>query len=133
MTDFEQYCADYHEHFTRDANECIRLGVERRLDELPDPSASERRERLLEAERLIERANQLDNDSLDFNQSLDLDLARLALDNEVHSATFSWAGQTHVEQCPTAGEQIGDGLFLLLVNDPRPAEERLANIKAKLS
>jgi uncharacterized protein (DUF885 family) len=132
MKDFQQYCADYHEHFTRDANECIRIGVARRLDELPDPGENERRERLLEARSLIERANGIDTGSLDFDQHLDLDLARLALENEIHSGSFTWAGQTHVEQCPTAGEQIGDGLFLLFVNDPRPAEERLANIKARL-
>ena len=29
-------------------------------------------------------------------------------------------------------EQVGDGLFLLFVNDPRPAEQRLENIKARL-
>jgi uncharacterized protein (DUF885 family) len=132
MTDFESFSLEYHEHFTRDANECVRLGVNSRLDELPDPGNEERDARLRDATRLVEYANRLAQEPLCFDDSLDLDLARLALAAELHSATFTWAGQTHAEQCPTAGEQVGDGLFLLFVNDPRPAEQRLGNIKARL-
>lgn len=132
MTDLERYCRLYHDHFTRDANECVRLGVERRLGELPNPSAAERADRLAEARRLIAEADRLAGEPRNFDDALDLDLARLALEAEVHGATFTWQGQTHAEQCPTAGGQVGDGLFLLFANDPRPAEERLRDIKARL-
>jgi uncharacterized protein (DUF885 family) len=135
MTELERYASSYHDHFTRDANECIRIGVEHRLDELPDPSRAACDERLREARDLLARAEKLSastDSPLEFDDRLDLDLARLSLEAEIHSETFTWAGQTHAEQCPSAGEQIGDGLFLLFVNDPRAVEQRLSNIKSRL-
>jgi len=132
MNSLDDYTRAYHEHFTRDANACVRLGVEKRLGSLPDPSDEERKARLDEARRLIATADSLAGQPLEFDDVLDLDLARLALESEIHADTYTWQGQTHAQQCPTAGEQVGDGLFLLFVNDPRPAEARLADIRSRL-
>lgn len=132
MTELERYAQSYHHHFTRDANECIRIGVDRHLGDLPDPSAAERDDRLSEARDLLAGATRLLGVTNTFDEQIDLELAQLSLEAEIHGETFEWADQTHGEQCPSAGEQIGDGLFLLFVNDPRSAGQRLANIQSRL-
>ena len=38
---FDAFVDRYHDHKTRDANACVNLGVDRRLDSLPDPSLAE--------------------------------------------------------------------------------------------
>jgi uncharacterized protein (DUF885 family) len=122
----------FHGHFTRDPNRALALGVESRSDVLPDPSREQIRLRLDEARALLASLDGLHVGTLGFDDGLDLELARLMLDAEVHRDSYQFNGKTRLEQLPTAGDDIGDGLFQLFVNDPRPAAERLANILSRL-
>ncbi|MBW2293824.1 MAG: DUF885 domain-containing protein [Deltaproteobacteria bacterium] len=122
----------YHEHKTLNPNACVNLGVERNLDALPDPSLEGAATRLSGARSLLEEVESLRSEVTTFDQRLDCDLAALSLRAEIHADSYTFHGQTRLEQMPSAADDIGDGLFMLFINDPRPAEERLANILSRL-
>ncbi|MHC5003870.1 MAG: DUF885 family protein [Planctomycetota bacterium] len=132
MTEIAAFVADFHRHFTRDPNACVMLGVDRHLDELPDPALSAFEDRVREARALVERLDGIDRAPLTFDDRLDLRLARLMLEDEIHRETYAFNGRTQRQQLPTAGIDVGDGIFLLFVNDPRPAGERLGDICSRL-
>ncbi len=133
-TEYERFTEDFHAHFTRDPNACVALGVMRNLDRLPDPGADEAFNRVSDARRLVTRAAELrlGGEPRSFDQRLDLDLATLTLEREVHGDTYTFNDRTRAQQLPEAGEQIGEGLLLLFANDPRPAADRLADITARV-
>ncbi|MEO1234831.1 MAG: DUF885 family protein, partial [Myxococcota bacterium] len=132
MSAFSDFVAAFHAHRLIDPNRCVELGVEERLDELPDPSLAAGAAQVASAETLLERARELDRGGLDFDACLDLDLASRLLEREIHDGTYTFNGRTTRQQLPTAGDDIAGGLFTLFINDPRPPEERLANITARL-
>jgi hypothetical protein len=129
MTEFE---TDFHAHFTRDPNACVALGVQARLDQLPDPGLGTSEALVVEARALLERGVELAQNATDFDTKLDLDLAQLMLQHEIHERTYTFNGRTMLQQMPTAGNDIGNGIFLMFINDPRPAEERLGDITARI-
>ncbi len=116
----------------RDPNACVYLGLEHRLDELPDPSEADAAACVAEARALIDRLDALDPPGLPFDDALDLDLMRLMLRRREHGLTYTFNGRTERQQMPSAGDDIGEGIFQLFVNDPRPAGDRLANITDRL-
>ena len=130
--DFSRFVADFHAHFTRDPNACLALGVARRTGELPDPTLADRDDRVREARRLLARIGALDARALSFDDRLDLELAALKLSAEAHQDTLQFNGRTTAAQKPTAGDDIGDGLFLLFIHDPRPVAERLADVTSRI-
>ncbi|MBW2417913.1 MAG: DUF885 domain-containing protein [Deltaproteobacteria bacterium] len=132
MTPYDAFAKAFHRHRTRDPNARIRLGVSERLGELPDPSLAEARSCVDEARSLLTQLDALPRDTLDFDDNLDIDLARLTLEAEIHRQSYTWNGRTRLQQTPSAGDEIGEGIFQLLINDPRPAEERLADILQRL-
>lgn len=130
---FEKLVAAYHNHESDDANACVAKGIERRLDDLPDPSRTWIAGHAEQARSLLARFRTLrEHVELDFDQALDVELAELSLEAEVHRAEYRFSGRTTHEQMPTAGTDIGNGLFLLMISDPRAAEDRLANITRRL-
>lgn len=130
------FVRDFHAHRLVDPNRCVSLGVDARLDDLPDPSLAACCARIQSARALLERARALSRDpeleSLSFDERLDLDLATSMLEREVHDGTYHFNELTTLQQLPTAGDDISQGLFSMFVNDPRPAEERLVNITSRL-
>jgi uncharacterized protein (DUF885 family) len=129
-----EFVRDFHELLTRDPNERLRKGVDRGLGELPDPSRAARDARVAATRALLARCDELRaRPGHEFDTALDLDLAALALGERLQRDTRELSGRPEGDQLPRAGDEIGDGLFLLLVNDPRPAGERLADITARLA
>jgi uncharacterized protein (DUF885 family) len=122
----------FHDYFTQDPNACVALGVAKRLNDLPDPSLAAEQQRVQAGKRLLEQLRQCSQEGLDFDQSLDLELAIQAVEYELFGLTYQFNGKTESVQMPDAGDDISDGIFLLFANDPRPAAERLANITARL-
>ena len=122
----------FHAHFTADPNERVRLGVMERLGELPDPSLEALREHVARGQGLLERLEALPREGLSFDEALDLDLAKLHLEGDLHRATCPMGEHGQRERTPTAGKDVGDAIFTLLINDPRPAEERLDDMTARL-
>ncbi len=129
LSDFSQ---SFHRHFTRDPNACVALGVERNADRLPDPSLEYAEDVTREASLLLDSLESNRTGEIGFDDSLDLDLAEMALESEIFRNSYGWADQNRLQQTPSAGDDIGDGIFLMFVNDPRPAAERLANITSRL-
>ena len=129
---YRDFSDRFHAHFTRSANERVFLGVERDLGHLPDPSEAEAQARLLEARDLASRIAQVRAGTDDFDENLDLDLAQMRLDGEIHQFTLEFNGRTRRAQLPHAGDDIGDGMFALFINDPRPDGERLENVTDRL-
>jgi uncharacterized protein (DUF885 family) len=132
MTDFDAFSGDFHRHFTADANACVFLGVSQRLGELPDPSLAWADSQVASARSLLGRLEAISREGLSFDQRLDLDIARLELERDIHGHTCTFNGARTRQQFPRAGDAIGDGIFLLFANDPRPDEERLADVTARL-
>jgi len=132
MRPYEAFVERFHAHFTRNPNRRVVLGVERDLGALPDPSSREIDLRLSEAREQTSELASLPRDGLSFDERLDLDLARLMLDAEVHHDSYRFNDRTRLVQMPSAGDDIGDGVFMLFINDPRPAAERLRDITARL-
>ncbi|MFT5685797.1 MAG: hypothetical protein ACI8RZ_006751, partial [Myxococcota bacterium] len=132
MTTYVNFCSAFHAHFTVDANARIVMGIDERLGELPDPSLAGLDATVASARRLLASIAEIDTAGLSFDDDLDLDLARLALEREIHDATYTFNGRRAICQKPTAGDDIGDGIFLMFANDPRPAAARLADITDRL-
>jgi uncharacterized protein (DUF885 family) len=122
----------FHAHFTRNPNSCVFMGVDKHLDALPDPSRAEIDARIAEAQALLRALEGLERDGLDFDARLDLDLAKLSLESELLFDTYTFNGRTRAQQLPSAGDDISDGVFMMFINDPRPAGERLSDITARL-
>lgn len=129
---FQTIAADFHKHFTSDANARLNCGVNEQLGELPDPSTKGSEARQAKARELLTRIETLEATDLDFDTKLDVDLASLMLRFEMHDRSYRFNGKTQREQMPKAGAEIGDGIFLLFVNDPRPDAERLRDIVGRL-
>ncbi len=133
MTEYGDLSSDYHAHFTRNPNDCVLKGVERRLGDLPDPSRETADDEVREAGQLLARAMTLAHGKeLDFDERLDIDLAVLSLEAEIHRKTYTLNGKPHATQLPRASDDIGDGIFFMFVNDPRPEADRLADITRRI-
>jgi uncharacterized protein (DUF885 family) len=130
---FSEFSSRFHAHFTRDANARVFLGVERDLGALPDPSEAEAQATIAEARELLAAIEGVRAAlGSEFHANLDLDLATLRLNSEIHQLTYTFNGRTRRAQLPPAGDGIGDGMFALFINDPRPAGERLADITSRM-
>lgn len=132
MKEYELLLSKFHQYFTRNSNACISLGVMNHLDDLPDPSLDDMLLAVREGEMLLAELRSFPRGILEFDQMLDLDLAILQVEFEVYSNSYTFNGKTQLQQKPTAGDDISDGIFLMFINDPRSAYERLANITARL-
>lgn len=129
---WERFTEAFHEHQLTHPNACVELGVDRRLDELPDPSEAAHDEHLAAASRLLDQLDAVLPTDADFDTTLDADLARLTLQAQVHRDSYRFNDRTRAAQLPTAGRDIGDGIFPQFINDPRPAPERLDSITGRL-
>jgi uncharacterized protein (DUF885 family) len=130
---FSAFVDDFHSYMTRDRNDCVLLGVEKRLNDLPNPSLDQLDDEIAEARRLVARAKGMDRSKLDFDNALDLDLAMLQLESDIYQDCLTFNDRLTPEQMPEAGSEISEGIFMMYINDPRPDEERLANIEARLA
>ena len=129
---FDRFAQDYHEYLVEDPNTCVMMGVSERLAEMPDPSAAAHEARASRAGSLLARLDALDRGALGFDDALDADLARLTLQARIHQATYTFNGRTRHAQSPSAGDDIGDGIFLQFVNDPREPAQRLESITSRM-
>jgi hypothetical protein len=134
MSDYASFVADFHDHLTSNPNARVFLGLTNDLGSLPDPSAA-RQAADVEASRvLLARCEALAEETSpsDFDRALDLDLAGLRLAFDIHYATFRFNGRDQATQCPRAGDDVGDGIFMMFINDPREPAERLRDITERL-
>ncbi len=122
----------FHAHRTENPNQRVQLGIDERLGELPDPSLAHAEQRVKTAGLLLGNLDQLPRAALGFDAELDLDLARLLLEAEVFDHSYEFNGKQALCQLPRAGDEIGDGIFMLSVADPRPPPERLRDITSRI-
>jgi uncharacterized protein (DUF885 family) len=132
MTAFSAFVDAFHSHRSENPNHRVSLGLSERLGELPDPSLAACDRRIERARHLRRAVDHLAQTPLEFDEQIDLDLARLMLDAEVFDASYEFNGQRTLPQQPRAGDEIGDGIFMLSVADPRPAAERLVDITRRI-
>jgi len=131
MTALSAFVDAFHAHRSENPNSRVSLGLSERLGELPDPSLGAAERRDARARQLRRDADQVAGE-LGFDDQLDLDLARLMLDAEIFDASYEFNGERTLPQQPRAGDEIGDGIFMLSVADPRPPAERLADITGRI-
>lgn len=133
MPNFNAFAAEFHRHFSRCSNIRAQLGIDDRLDELPDPSLAEHESRLDEARKILQQIPNVRNTcELDDDQKLDLNLAELMLNAEVHRGTYRFNSLLELQQRPNAGAEIGDGIFTIFLVDPRPDYQRLTDILGRI-
>lgn len=125
------FVADYVALHTHDPNDRLHLGLLDGLGDMPDPSLEEDARQLAKARDLLARLEALPPTD-DFEEQLDRDLAHLTLRKRILWHTFTWGGRTSMQREPQAGDAIGEPLFLMMINDPRPPAERLADITTRL-
>ena len=129
---FDAFVRAFHAHRADNPNVRVQLGIEGPLGELPDPSLVWSRERAQGARRLLGELGRVQSSSLPFSDRLDLELAQLMLESEVFELDLELDGKPMLSQQPRAGDEIGDGIFMLAVADPRPAAERLEDITRRI-
>jgi hypothetical protein len=129
---FNAFVDAFHQHRSSNPNARVQLGLSDGLGELPDPSLAAASRRVHSAGRLLRSADDVAREALGEGDALDLDLARLMLEAELFDLSYEFNGQTTLHQQPRAGDEIGDGIFLLSVSDPRPAEQRLGDITRRI-
>jgi len=122
----------FHAHRTSNPNARVQLGVPGALGELPDPSLIAADARARSARELLGQLASIPRDPLGFDEQLDLDLAKLMLEAESFDLSYELNGKSTLSQLPRAGDDIGDGIFMLSVADPRPAAERLEDITSRI-
>jgi len=83
MKEYDLLIHKFHEHFTSDGNACITLGVNKHLDDLPDPSLENIVETVEKGKKLLAELRSFPRGVLDFYQMLDLDLAILEVEFEI--------------------------------------------------
>lgn len=132
MIKYSQLVEQYVALVTRDANACVNLGASVRLGELPDPSVLSIHASELEARELLAGASGADIDELSAEQQLDLQLIALTAKREIQRCTLTINDHLELCQRPVAGDEISSGIFMLFINDPRPAAERLDNIYSRI-
>lgn len=132
MTLFEQFAADFHAFRTADPNARMYLGLLDGLDALPDPTLTAHAADVEHAKKLLRQLAEIPTDSLSFEQRQDVELARMSLQREIFDLTIRTDGRLTAEVMPRAGDDIGDGLFMLFINDPRTPENRLDDILARI-
>ncbi len=129
---YSAFVDQFHAHRCTNANQCVHLGVNQRLAELPDPSLAASESRVRTAQHLLRELEHIPTAALSFDDRLDLDLAQLMLDAEIFDQRYQFNESNTLRQLPRAGDDIGDGIFMLSVSDPRPAAERLADITGRI-
>lgn len=133
MSTYDTFTAAFHELMTRDPNACVQLGVERGLDQLPDPSLAAIAREAADAQALIAHLREIPAEGLSASERLDLELAEQSLALLHFRGTLRFNEKTTAAQLPSAGDDISNGIFGLFVNDPRPAAARLQDITARVS
>ncbi len=133
MPTMETFVNAFHDHYTHDANQRVELGVDRDLGELPNPGLEAMSEHVKGAQTLLTQQKELSqNPPSDFDQALDLELAGLFLESDIHRRTLTFNGRTEAQQLPKAGDGIGDGILTMFIQDPRPAPQRLEDITGRI-
>jgi uncharacterized protein (DUF885 family) len=115
-----------------DPNTCVEIGLAENLDQLPDPSLEALARTRQQAAKLRQDASQLANRLSDFHPKLDAQLIALSAGQQEFHSELHFNGKLQAQQLPDAGDEISSGIFYLVTNDPRPAEERLNDILARL-
>jgi uncharacterized protein (DUF885 family) len=125
---YDQFTQDFHSHFTSDPNQCVHLGIDKHLNDLPNATMEYQELETKRAKELLAAVPTLEQSGFSFDQLLDLDLAALMLERQIHDAAYTFNGSPQARQLPSGSDAISGGIFLMFINDPRPPEERLENI-----
>jgi len=122
----------YLDFISRDFHDAMQMGLKTFETELGDPS-------LAYADETIQIADQLKTDfqealanAADFDQKLDCELAILHIEQTCEQLSRECDGVRDFCRLPDAGSQIGNALFKLMAQDPRPDAERLQVIVLRL-
>jgi len=132
MITYQSLCDDYLQLLALDPNTCVQLGLNKQLDQLPDPSLKHLAKARDMALQLRGHAEALASTLEDFDQRLDAELIALTARQYELDCDLSFNGLLQAEQMPRAGDDISSGIFLLFTNDPRAAGDRLRNITHRL-
>lgn len=129
---FKQLTEEFHRFFSRNENDKIFLGLwNQPLGDLPSTDVTAIDEDVKDAFRLKKMFSSLETD--DFDESLDCQLATMQLDRFIHDKTVAAGGHRSKRQRPSAGDDIGDGLFMMMIRDPRDSGAALSDCLSRLN
>lgn len=129
---FERFEADFHAHRLEDRGRAYALGFSQYGGSLPDRSPEAGEEMVRQARALLAQARSLDREALTADQETDVRLAERMLERACHDHLHARAGLPAHARVSSAGDDLADGIFMLLVNDPRPAAARFDDIVQRL-
>ena len=132
MTTYQAIAKEYLDLITRDSNNCVFLGINDKLDQLPDPSAKHIEQTVETGKTLLRKIDQFNTKELLFDEKLDLKIVKLAIGSLIDQKTREINHKPEINQLPKTGEEIGDGIFNIFVNDPRLPQERLNDIMGRI-
>ena len=124
--------ATFYDFITTDPNNCIYLGIEKNLGELPDPGKNKRITTQGKIKLLNKMLNQISQDELSFDEKIDYKLYRLYLEQERLYLELEIDNYPQIMRMPKASSIISDPLFMLFANDERDPKLRLVNIISRL-
>ncbi|MEK6940222.1 MAG: DUF885 family protein [Nanoarchaeota archaeon] len=127
----ESLIADFHKFFTETPEERLLLGITEDVGSLSSISEEGHQESIKEGKQLLYRLRNFSPTELSFDQKLDLELAVLALEQQIFNESYTINGRPIYKVMPDAGD-LGDGILRLLINDPRPSHERYDDITGRL-
>ncbi|HLD80349.1 MAG TPA: DUF885 family protein [Candidatus Nanoarchaeia archaeon] len=127
----ESLIADFNVFFSETSDERLALGLTHDIGSLSTATDEEHQETIKQGQNLLARLQRFSKNGLPFDQSLDLELAALHLENYLFFGTHTYNGKPLHKVLPDAAD-TAHGFFILLTNDPRPNNERFDDITCRL-
>lgn len=125
---FEQQILDF---LSQDPAFCSRNGLEKNLGDLPDPGKNNRIK--VQGKIKMFRGMIGSVETASKEEEVDLRLWELYLEQKRLKLEVEIDGVPKIMRLPRAFSEIIDPIFLLMINDPRPAKQRIVNIISKLN
>lgn len=122
----------FYDFVTDDPNFCVYMGIEKNLGDLPDPGKNKRITMQGKIKMLNKKLNEIDKDSLNQEDLIDLELYRLHLEQSRLGYELELDNYPHNMRMPVASDIISGPLFMLFANDNRNPKIRLVNIISRL-
>lgn len=129
---FDSLCEKLLDYLSDDPNFCALTGLNKNLGDLPDPGKNKLIQKQGKLRLLSKLVSQIDVESLDADQKIDLKLIELTIERENVAFELEIDGVLEIFKKPVACAMIIDPIYNFLVNDPREEKFRVVNIVSRL-
>lgn len=132
MTYYSDVCEQFFQYLQSDVDTSVSLGIVDKLAQLGDPSLASHQHSIDAASALLIMIDSAYVSTDDYYQSLDIELIKLHLKQDLFFKTLTIDGELQRNLKPAGVDGISAGIFQLFVNDERNEHYRLQDILARL-